>query len=352
MGETIAVTQSRTALDELDDKGAFKRRDSVYRDCIAPGTKFSPESNRYHLYVSLACPWASRCVATLYLKGLDHVIGLSVTHPTWGRTRPGDPEDLHAGWQFKSESDPPVANPAGYGEFCCDGCVPDSVNGATFVRDLYELAGDTNGKYTVPVLWDKKNRTIVNNESSDIVRILNSAFNDMAKNPQLDLYPEEKREEIDAMNERVYHAINNGVYKCGFATSQEAYDAAVGSLFEALDEVEKVLQKKRFLCGDEMTEADIRLFVTLIRFDIVYIVYFKTDKKAIREYPALKEYVKDLFSVPEIQKSVNINHIKTHYFTSHPILNAYAIIPRGPDPWWTEEHNRYKMTKQPVAWSV
>lgn len=166
-------------------------------------------------------------MAALYLKGLQDAIGLSVTHPTWARTRPDDPEDKHTGWAFASPEDPPRPNPAGFGSFDCEGCIPDTVNNVKFVRDLYEIAGDTNGKYTVPVLWDKKNRTIVNNESSDILRIFNTAFNEgIATNAKLDLYPEALRPQIDEVNEWIYDQINNGVYKCGFATTQEAYDKA------------------------------------------------------------------------------------------------------------------------------
>ena len=160
------------------------------------------------------------------MKGLQDVIGLSVTHPTWAKTRPDDPADAHTGWAFASPSDPSRANPAGYGSFSCAECIPDDVNGTAFVRDLYDLAGDTNGKYTVPVLWDKKEKTIVNNKSAEIMRIFNSEFNEIVAKPEVDLYPEAARAEIDEVNEWVYDCINNGVYKCGFATSQEAYDIA------------------------------------------------------------------------------------------------------------------------------
>ncbi|KAG7675170.1 hypothetical protein Ndes2526B_g08028 [Nannochloris sp. 'desiccata'] len=347
-------TAPRTALAETDSKGAFTRKDSAFRNFIEKGTKFEPEAGRYHLYVSLACPWANRCVAAMYMKGLEDVIGLSVTHPTWQRTRPDkkDPEDAHTGWFFASPEDPPVSNSEGMGSFDCSGCVPDPVNGVKFVRDLYELANDSSGKYSVPVLWDKKERTIVNNESSEILRMLNTAFNDFANNPSLDLYPEELRSEIDSVNEWIYPNINNGVYRCGFATTQEAYNIAFNDLFSALDRVEDILLRRRYIAGDIITEADIRLFMTLIRFDPVYVVYFKTDKKAIREYPNISEYVKDLYSIPGIKKSINIDHIKKHYFTSHPKLNAYAIIPGGSDPWWEGEHGRYKMTKQAVAFDA
>lgn len=342
---------TKTALDEIDaTDGSFKRTPSTYRHRIgtSPGD-FPAESNRYILYVSLACPWACRCVATYYLKGLEDVVSLSIVHPVWSRTRD---DDMHCGWRFASPDDPPVSNPNGFGSFPCDGCIPDPLGLFTHIRDMYDESQDT--KYTVPVLFDSVSKKIVNNESSDIMRMLNGSFNAFAKNPSLDLYPEDARPSIDAVNEQVYVSINNGVYTCGFAQSQRAYDEAVTRLFESLEAINQTLTKSRYLCGDVLTEADIRLFCTLIRFDPVYVVYFKTNIKTIHEFPALCEYVKDLYSIPEIQKSVNMDHIKMHYFASHPILNPYAIIPRGPSPaWWTSgDHNRHAMTKQPIAWTV
>lgn len=184
--------------------------------------------------------------------------------------------------------------------------------------------------------------------------MLNASFNDHAKNPGLDLYPEDSRAAIDVMNESIYESVNNGVYKCGFATTQSAYDEAVTELFESLERIEQTLTKSRYLCGDVLTEADVRLFCTLIRFDPVYVVYFKTNVKTLHEFPSIREYVKDVYSIPEVQKSVDMDHIKMHYFASHPTLNPYAIIPRGPCPaWWTfGDHNRHKMTKQAVSWTV
>lgn len=258
--------KSRTALDEVSKDGAFQRKASTFRHWIETGGRFEPEMGRYHLYVSLACPWASRVVAVMNMKGLKGVIGLSVVHPTWQRTRPEDPEDLHAGWTFASSDGPPFKNVDGKGSFPCDGCIEDTVNGVKYIRDLYELAQDTSGKYTVPLLWDKKEKTIVNNESSDLIRILNSSFNEFAGNPKLDLYPEDLRSDIDAANAWIYHSINNGVYKCGFATKQDAYNQAFKELFEGLDKAENILSRQRYLCGSQLTEADIRLFVTLIRF--------------------------------------------------------------------------------------
>eukprot|EP00668_Euglena_longa_P038219 GGOE01049210.1.p1 GENE.GGOE01049210.1~~GGOE01049210.1.p1 ORF type:complete len:349 (-),score=106.64 GGOE01049210.1:176-1195(-) len=337
------MAAARTALQEMQG-GAFIRTASVWRNWIKAGDqRFPPEANRYHLYVSLACPWANRCVATLYMKGLDHVVGLSVVHPTWQRTRPGNSADEHCGWAFRAPTDPPLSSSTGHGSFGCEGCIPDPLNNAQFVRDLYELAGDTGGKYSVPVLWDSKERTIVNNESADIIRMLNSEFNHLARNPDLDLYPEPLRKDIDEINDWVYHGINNGVYRCGFATSQAAYDTAFKELFAALDRCEAILTKQRYLVGNQLTEADLRLFMTLIRFDEVYVVYFKTNRNFISQFPALSNYTRDIFQTPGVKPAINIQHIKTHYFTSHPKLNFYAIIPAGGEAWWEQPHNRSEM---------
>lgn len=336
----MAASKARTAVDETTD-GAFVRTAAGFRSMVGEDG-FDPEAGRYHLYVSLACPWANRCLAVLYIKGLEDAIGVSVVHPTWQRTRPDDPTDAHCGWVFRAPTDPPLSSPTGMGSFGCEGCVPDGVNGAKTVRDLYELARDTTGKYSVPVLWDKKRSTIVNNESSEIIRMLNSDFNAFAKNPGLDLYPPALRGAIDAANEWVYPSINNGVYRCGFAQKQEPYEAAFRELFSALDRCEEILSRQRYLAGDVLTEADVRLFMTLIRFDEVYVVYFKTNGHFIHEYPNLRGYVQDVYQAHggAIGRSISIPHIKTHYFTSHPTLNYYAIIPVGGEPWWEQPHNR------------
>lgn len=333
------AAKARTAVDETKN-GAFVRTDAGFRHQVAPNTQFAPEEGRYHLYVSYACPWANRCLAAMYMKGLDHVIGLSVTHPTWQRTRPNNPDDQHTGWAFVSPEDPPLSSSTGQGSFDCVDCIPDTVNNAAFVRDLYEKSNDTTGKYSVPVLWDKKTGVIVNNESSEILRMFNTSFNHLAKNPDLDLYPEPLRPAIDEVNEWVYPAINNGVYRCGFATKQEPYEQAFRELFAALDRCEDILGRQRYIAGHVATEADIRLFMTLIRFDEVYVVYFKTNKKFIHEYPNLREYVRDVYQLPGMARSINMTHIKRHYFTSHPTLNTYAIVPVGGAAWWEEPHDR------------
>lgn len=196
------------------------------------------------------------------------------------------------------------------------------------------------GKYTVPILWDEKEGCIVNNESSEILRMLNSKFNELSSAPQLDLYPQDLRQQIDEVNEWVYKSINNGVYRCGFATSQEAYEAAFDELFGALGRCEDILGRQRYIIGDSFTEADIRLFMTLIRFDEVYVVYFKTNRRFIHEYPNLREYTRDIYQTPGVAASVNMQHIKVHYFSSHPKLNYYAVVPKGGEAWWEQPHNR------------
>mmetsp|Transcript_43048 Transcript_43048/g.93737 ORF Transcript_43048/g.93737 Transcript_43048/m.93737 type:complete len:350 (+) Transcript_43048:51-1100(+) len=335
----------------VDEKGRFARTESAFRNFIQPGcATFPPEKGRYHLYVCNACPWACRCIVARNMKGLQDTIGLSVVHPTWQRTRPEDESDQHCGWVFRSPDDPPVSSAAGHGSFSCAGCIPDTVNGAKCVRDLYELANDTIRKYSVPVLWDKKHKTIVNNESSEILRILNSAFNadGMCANPELDLYPEDLRKEIDSVNEWIYRDINNGVYKCGFSNTQEAYDEAITALHAALERCEEILSKQRYLCGERFTEADIRLFMTLVRFDDVYAVYFKTYCRNIREYPNIMDYCRELLQMPGME--INFEHNKMHYYTSHASLNPYAIIPRCPmtEKLMLQPHSRDRFPGQPI----
>lgn len=331
-----------TAQADVSKEGAFQRVDSAWRNFVSsePGARFPPEANRYHLYVSLACPWACGTLAMLHLKGLENVIGVSVTHAVFQKTRPAQPDDPHHGWAFANPGDPPKANPAGLGAFSCDGCVPDTVNNAKYVRDLYDIAGDTLGRYTVPILWDSKLKTIVSNESAEILRILNSAFNSICKHPEVDMYPERLRPAIDAAREWVYPTINNGVYRCGFAKAQAPYEEAFDQLFASLDRVEAILGKQKWLAGDVMTEADIRLFMTLIRFDPVYVVYFKTNKKFIREYPRMREYVRDMYSNPAVAAAVDMKHIKEHYFASHTNLNPFAVVPKGGPEWWKEAPKR------------
>ena len=334
-----------TAVDQVKN-GKFARKESVFRDWVtteAGGkSKFPAEANRYHLYISLARPWATRCLAFIYLKGLEDVIGVSSVHPTWKRTRPNDDTDQHSGWVF-ADPDNDFEDDSGNMR-SAQACTLDTLNGCSSVRDLYDLAvrGIYNkSAFTTPVLWCSKEKTIVNNESSEICRMLNTQFQDFAKNKDLDLYPEKHAAKIKDLEHWIYHDINNGVYKCGFAKTQEAYNEAVTTLFKALDKVESLLEKSRYLCGDELTGIDIWLYMTLVRFDPVYVVYFKTSKRCIREYHNLFNYVKDLYQTyPGIAKSTNMYHIRTHYFTSHPHLNPYGIIPHMPDMDYTESHDR------------
>ena len=334
----LTMTKAHTALDEMASDGEFKRTAAAFLGGqVAPGTKYEPAAGRYHLYVSLACPWAAGTLTALHVKGLDHVISHSICHPTWRRTRPDDPDDKHYGWHFKSPGDAPVSNELGHGENECDeACVADSVNGFGTMRQVYELAKDTSGKYSTPVLFDKETSTIVSNESLDILRILDSSFQDLAKNPKINLFPGgETAAELEALNkEVVYEGVNNAVYKCGFATKQKAYDDSFKQLFASLAILEERLATKRFL-GDtaQPTWLDIRLFHTLVRFDPVYVVYFKTNAKFIADFPNLLGFMRDVYQWSEVRRSVNVKHIKMHYFTSHVALNTYGIIPghEGPD---------------------
>ncbi|XP_042520075.1 glutathionyl-hydroquinone reductase YqjG-like isoform X1 [Macadamia integrifolia] len=322
------LQMARSALDEVTDTGAFNRTPSTFRNFISndPSSQFPAESGRYHLYISYACPWASRCFAYVNIKGLQKAISVTSVKPIWGRTKDADD---HMGWVFPSSSTEEV------------GADPDLLNGTRNIRELYELASTNySGKYTVPVLWDKKLKTIVSNESSEIIRMLNTEFNDIAENASLDLYPPHLQSQIDEVNEWVYDGINNGVYKCGFATKQGAYDEAVAKLYEALDKCEEILSKQRYLCGNTLTEADIRLFVTLIRFDEVYVVHFKCNKKQLHEYPNLFNYTKDIFQIPGMSSTVNMEHIKRHYYGSHPSINRYGIIPVGPSIDFSTPHER------------
>ena len=336
------ATPGSTAVADVSAAGAFVRKDAGFRARIEPGGRHPPERDRYHLYVSYACPWACRTLAVLGLKGLEDVVSVTAVHPTWQKTRPNDASDSHAGWAFARPGEV-LANPAGVGAFVADDkCAADpNHDDVAFVRDLYDKVGAPPGtRFTVPVLWDKTLGEIVSNESSEIIRDLYGRFDAFAKRPDLDLYPERLRAEIDEINEWVYHGINNGVYKCGFATSQAAYDEACAELFACLDRCEAILEKRRFIAGDVLTEADVRLFHTLVRFDEVYVVYFKTNKKAIREYANLSAYVRDVYQTPGMRQSVDMAHIKTHYFTSHPVLNAHAIVPMGPETDLDAPHGR------------
>lgn len=310
-----------TTLKDVDDSGAFKRKESAFRNKITPGGKYPPAAGRYILYVSLACPWASRCLAYRVSKGLENAIELAVTSPVWARTKPE--VDGHEGWVFDATF---------------PGATLDPLGRFKSVRDIYDLSMKNTGdsfetRYTVPVLFDRETLTIVNNESSEIIRLFNDAFNDFAKHPEVNLSPAELLPAIDAMNDRTYEAVCNGVYKCGFAQTQEAYDAAVGVLFDTLDGLEELLGKQRYLVGDgrRVTEADVRLFCCLVRFDEVYSVHFKCNKRLIREYPNLLGWTRDVYQTLGLAPTVDMLHIKHHYYRSHPSINPFRIVPIGCD---------------------
>ena len=302
--------------DTKKSNGKFVRQDSMFRDVISNenGAKFVAEKGRYHLYVSLACPWAHRTLIFRQLKGLEDYISISVVSP----------DMLEQGWVF-----------GGY-----EGATEDHLFQSQYMHQIYTRAkADITSRVTVPVLWDKKLQTIVNNESSEIIRILNTAFNDLTGN-QDDYYPEELRSEIDKINEFVYHNVNNGVYKAGFATTQEAYEEALVTLFDTLDTLENRLTKQRYLIGNKLTEADWRLFTTLVRFDPVYVGHFKCNLKRIADFPALFNYLIDLYQVRGIAQTTNFDHIKRHYYFSHTMINPTQVVPTGPLMDLTSPHNR------------
>lgn len=289
---------------ETDSRGRFVRQKSAFRSRItADGSSgLAAEAGRYHLYVSFACPWASRSIIVRMLKGLEDAITITVL----------DPVRDERGWRFTAED-------------------PDPVNGFEFLAQAYELSRPGfDGRVTVPLLWDKHEDEAVNNESSEVIRMLNSEFNEFAADPELDLYPEPLREQIDSINERVYASINNGVYRCGFASTQLAYEEAFVELFEALDWADDLLAQRRFLTGDRITEADWRLFVTLVRFDAAYVGHFKCNQRRIADYDNLSGYLRELYQYPGIRETVNFDHIKRHYYITHPQINPTQIVPMGP----------------------
>ncbi|KAF5326189.1 hypothetical protein D9611_000173 [Ephemerocybe angulata] len=307
-------SQSNIAVMKTEPDGSFKRQASSFRDVIEAGGKYEPERDRYHLYVSYACPWATRTLITRKLKGLEDIIPVTVVSPRMGEQ----------GWPFASVDPFPAAD-------------ADPLHNSQHIKDLY-LKADPNygGRFTVPVLWDKKNQTIVNNESSEILRIFNTAFNHLlpADKAAVDLYPEELRSEIDALNEWTYPNLNNGVYRSGFATTQAAYEKAVHEVFDSLDRLEKLLEGKDYIIGDRLTEADIRVWVTIIRFDPVYVGHFKCNFRTIRDgYPAIDLWMRKLYwNSDAFKSSTNFEHIKTHYYWSHPSINPTRIVPAGPIP--------------------
>ena len=309
-------------------EGEYRRKNSQFRNWItADGSAgltgsagFKAEAGRYHLYVSLACPWAHRTLIFRQLKGLEDYITVSVVHP----------DMLENGWSFAHDDN----SEALYGT------TGDTLYSSEYMFErYYEKAPDYNGPITVPVLWDKKLNVIVNNESSEIIRMFNSAFNALTGNG-VDYYPEYLKSDIDEMNELVYHNINNGVYKSGFASTQAAYDDNVKNLFDALQQLDDKLATQRYLTGNELTEADWRLWPTLVRFDSVYHTHFKCNLKLIKEYNNIYHYMLELYQMPNIAKTVNMAHIKRHYYASHQSINTYGIVPIGHNQDWSVPHNR------------
>ena len=292
--------------DTKKSGGKFIRTEAQFRNFIELNGDFTPDSGRYHLYVSLACPWAHRTLIYRSLKGLEEHISVSVVNPYM----------LENGWTFE-ESFP--------------GTTADHLFSRDFLYQIYLQANSKySGRVTVPVLWDKKNQTIVSNESSEIIRMFNKSFNELTGNA-LDFYPAQFQKKIDEINNFTYHNINNGVYKVGFATKQEVYEEELDNLFQSLDQIEEMLNQNTYLIAGELLECDLRLFPTLLRFDPVYVGHFKCNKKRIIDYPNISRYLQKIKTHPKIQPTINIDHIKTHYYGSHPTINPNGIIPVGPD---------------------
>lgn len=315
--------------DTESSGGRFERSAALFRNWITPDGSpgpqgrggFAAEPDRYHLYVAYACPWANRTLIFRKLKKLEPMISVSVVNPLM----------LENGWTFED----------GYK------VTPDPVINARYLHQVYTAAlSDYSGRVTVPTLWDKKQGTIVSNESADIIRMFNSAFDDAGAAPG-DYYPEELRAEIDAINDRVYHNVNNGVYKAGFATSQQAYEEAVLPLFETLGWLEERLDENRYLCGTRLTEADWRLFTTLIRFDSVYVGHFKCNLRRIEDHPNLSNYLRELYQMPGVAETVDFHAIKLHYYGSHKTINPTGVVPMGPALDFHRPHDRQRLEAQP-----
>ena len=321
------MSKLKSSWNSSIDKGEYRRKDSQFRNWITPdgspgetGRGFPAEVGRYHLYVSLACPWAHRTLIFRQLKGLEDIITVSVVHP----------DMFKEGWSFKHDKESAELY----------GTTGDDLYGSDFLSEKYSKnVPDYTGVISVPVLWDKQQEVIVNNESSEIIRMFNSAFNHITGN-ELDFYPEQLRTEIDQANELVYHNINNGVYKTGFATTQQAYDKNVKDLFSTLQQLDDKLATQRYLTGNEITEADWRLWPTLVRFDSVYHTHFKCNLNLIKEFTHIYNYMLELYQMHNIAGTVNMAHIKRHYYASHLSINPYGIVPVSHDQDWLAPHNR------------
>jgi len=310
------------AYESTNESGEFERQETMFRDWIDASGRFEPESGRYHLYVCDACPWAHRTLITRAIKGLDEVITVDYV----------DPYREEDGWQFTPEK---------------EGCTEDTVDGSDYLREVYQAADDdVTGRVTVPVLWDKQEETIVNNESEEIMRMLDTEMNEQARD-DVDLYPEGDRDDVDRIIDEIYEPINNGVYRTGFAKSQEAYDEAVDDLFDALDRWDEVLADQRYLAGDRLTEADVAMFTTLVRFDEVYHTHFMCNRQFIHQYDNLWPYLRDLYQTPGFGETVNMAHIKEHYYTTHPDVTPTRIIATGPDLDFEAPHDRDELPGEP-----
>jgi len=307
MGKLIHGKWQSGSILTSDNKGAYKRVDRSFLEPISTDhPQFKPESGRYHLYVSYACPWAHRTLIYRRLKALEPHISVSVVHP----------DMLENGWTFSKDF---------------EGATGDPLYQHDFLYQLYQQAdAHISTTVTVPILWDKSLKTIVNNESSQIIRLFNTAFNDITGNHD-DYYPEKDRKAIDALNAKIYDTVNNGVYQCGFARTQSSYDHAVTDLFSTLETLEEILSKNRYLLGETLTEADLRLIPTLLRFDPVYVTHFKCNIKRLIDYPNLSRYITTLRKIPAIEETTHMEHIKRHYYYSHKMLNPNQIIPKGPE---------------------
>ena len=327
MGQLVDGTWHDVWYNTKSTGGHFVRDDAKFRNWITPDGSpgpsgiggFTAESGRYHLYVSYACPWAHRTLIFRALKDLEGLITVSVVHP----------DMLSDGWTFETDD---------------HGATGDTLFNLPFMRDVYLRAKpDMTGRVTVPVLWDKKRNTIVSNESSEIIRMLNTAFNGLTGNT-LDFWPEELRDDIEAINTRIYNTLNNGVYRSGFATSQTAYDEAIAQLFDTMDWLEDRLSTRRYLMGERITEADWRLATTLFRFDPVYHTHFKCNRNFLRDFPNLWAYTRELYQWPGVAETVNFQHIVRHYHFSHETINPHRIIPVNPLLDWSEPHGRERLS--------
>lgn len=323
MGKLIEGDWVKDSFTSKEGDGSFRRTDTTFRNWVTSDGSagptgnggFAAKSGRYHLYVSLACPWAHRTLIFRKLKGLDDHIGVSVVHP----------DMLDDGWTFDIDF---------------DGATGDRLFGLDFLRDVYLRADPIyTGRVTVPVLWDKQKETVVSNESAEIIRMFNSAFDEITGNHD-DYWPEDLHSAIEPINARIYDTVNNGVYRAGFATSQDAYDDAVHALFESLNWLDEILAERRYLMGDRLTEADWRLFTTLARFDAVYHLHFKCNRRRLIDYEYLWPYARELFQIPGVAETVAFDHFVRHYHYSHETINPHRIIPINPVIDWSEPHRR------------